>query len=102
MILSFRQKTEAKSLPEEAQRYLRRRFMLQREYIEGLRCFESDGYFRDQPVKQLFVFSPILARRSHLAIRTSSDLEQHPEVMAFEGRMDDDGEVFFSDRRGPG
>jgi hypothetical protein len=101
MILSFRQKSEAKSLPEEAQRYLRRRFMLQREYINDLRCFESDGFFREQPVKKLLVFSPVLARKSHLAIRTGTDLEQHPEVMAFEGRMDDDGEVYFYDRRSP-
>jgi len=101
MILSFRQRSEAKSLPEEAQRYLRRRFMLQREYTEDLRCFESDGFFREQPVKQFLVFSPVMARKSHLAIRTSSDLEQHPEVVAFEGRMDDDGEVHFSDRRLP-
>jgi hypothetical protein len=73
--------------------------MLQREYIEGLRCFETDGLFREQPVRRILVFSPALAKKNRLVIRTSSDLELHPEILAFEGHIDGEDRIYFADRR---
>jgi hypothetical protein len=99
MRLQFRKNTGSKKLPESVQNYLRRQFMLQREYVEKLRCFETDGLFREQPVRRIRVFSPALAKKNNLAIRTSSDLELHPEILAFEGHIDEDGKIYFADRR---
>jgi len=73
--------------------------MLQSEYIEKLRCFEMDDIFREQPVKRIRVFNPALAKKNHLAIRTNSDLELHPEVLVFEGYIDAEDKIYFADRR---
>jgi hypothetical protein len=97
--LHFREKSEARRLPESVQNYLRRQFMLQREYVEELRCFEMDGLFREQPVRRIRVYSPALAKKNHLAIRTSSDLELHPGALVFEGHIDTEGKIYFADRR---
>jgi hypothetical protein len=99
MRLQFRKNTESKRLPEPVQNYLRRQFMLQREYIEKLRCFEMDGLFREQPVRRIRVFSPALAKKNRLAIRTNSDLELHPEILIFEGHIDAEDGIYFADRR---
>ena len=99
MMLHFRQRSEAKGLPDEVGRHLRWCFMLPRESIEELRCFETEGVFRDQPVKRFSVFSAVLARKLHLDIRTIADLDEHSEVLVFEGRVSEDGSVYFADRR---
>ncbi len=97
--LCLRKKSEAKRLSESVQNYLRRQFMLQREYIEKLRCFEIDGLFREQPVRRIRIFNPDLAKKDSLAIRTNSDLELHPEILVFEGHIDAEGKIYFADRR---
>ena len=97
--LHLRKNSEARILPDAAQKYLRREFMLQNEYIETLRCFEMDDIFREQPVKRIRVFSPALAKKNHLAIRTNSDLELHPEMLVFEGHIDAEDKIYFADRR---
>jgi hypothetical protein len=73
--------------------------MLQREYVEKLRCFEMHGLFREQPVRRFRVFSPALARKNRLTIRSNSDLELHPEILVFEGHIDEDDKIYFADRR---
>ena len=97
--LHLRKNSEARVLPDAAQKYLRRQFMLQNEYIEKLRCFEMDGIFREQPVKHIRVFNPALAKKNHLAIRTNSDLELYPEALVFEGHIDAEDKIYFADRR---
>jgi hypothetical protein len=99
MRLHFKRNGQGEKLAESVQSYLRRQFMLQREYIEGLRCFEMDGLFREQPVRRVLVFSPALAKKNHLVIRTGSDLELHPEILAFEGHIDGEDKIYFADRR---
>lgn len=99
MCLQFRRNAESKKLPESVQHYLRRQFMLEREYIEKLRCFEMDGLFHEQPVRRIRVFSPALAKKNHLAIGTNSDLELHPEILVFEGHIDTEDKIYFADRR---
>jgi len=97
--LHLRKNSEARILPDAAQKYLRRQFMLQNEYVEKLRCFEMDGIFREQPVKRIRVFNPALAKKNHPAIRTNSDLELHPEMLVFEGHINAEDKIYFADRR---
>lgn len=73
--------------------------MLQREYVEKLRYFEMEGLFREKPVRRFRVFSPALARNNHLTIRNNSDLELHPEILVFEGHIDEEDKIYFADRR---
>ena len=73
--------------------------MLQGDYIEKLRCFEMEGIFREQPVNRIRIFSPALAKKNHLNIRTNSDLELHAEVLVFEGHIDAEDKIYFADRR---
>ena len=95
----FGKKSEAKKLPDSVWRYLRRQFMLDADYLDTLRCFEMEGVFREQPVKLVRIFSPTLAKKYHLSIRTKTDLELHPETLVFEGHIDAEGKIYFADRR---
>jgi len=97
--LPFGTRSEAKKLPESVWKYLRRQYMLEADYLDELRCFEMDGMFREQPVKRVRIFSPALAKKYHLTIRTKADLELHPETLVFEGHINSEGKIYFADRR---
>jgi len=47
--------------------------------------FEHDSVLRKEYVKRVCVFSPDLAKQHCVVIRKISDLEQHPELLLFEG-----------------
>ena len=99
MCLDFREKTEARRLAKPVQEHMVRRFNLLPEYLNMLRYFEYDGVFRGEPVKQVRIFSPDMAKESGVTIRKSSDLEQHPEMLLFMGHIDGRGQVYVADRR---
>ena len=81
--------------------YLRRHFMLWDDYLGRLRCFEQYSTFLDMPVKQFRIFSPELAKEHGVTIKNSSDLEEHPELLLFVGRVDCRGQVCIADLRSP-
>ena len=98
----FNRKThnnEAKKLPKSVREYMRHRFILLPEYLDTLRCFEYDGRVDDKRVRCIHIFSPYLAREYRLSITTDLDLQQHPEVLLYEGYIDDKGKVYVADRR---
>ena len=97
----FREKTDARRIPEAAQEYLRKRFLLRADYVGELRCFDDEGTLDGQTVMQVHIFSPALARKKGLVIRDRSDLQSHPEVLFFEGYISARGKVYLADRRLP-
>ena len=99
MLFPYRNGREAKRIPPPVQEYMRRRFMLRWEYINQLRCLENAGVVNDTPVTLLRVFSPLQARREHLALRAYKDLDGYPELLLFEGYIDNQGNAYFRDRR---
>ena len=101
MCLNFRGETGVKRLPWPIEEYLRQRFMLRTDYVSRLRYFEHDDMLHEEPVKQVRIFSPDLAKQHSVAIRRNSDLEQHPEVLVFLGYIDRRGQIYIADRRTP-
>ena len=101
MRFNFSANIKVKKLPPPVQEYLRQRFMLRANYLRKLRCFEHDSIFREAPVKQVRIFSPDLAKQHGLKIGSTSDLEQHPELLLFLGHIDRQGQIYFADRRAP-
>src|SRR4030066_85820 len=99
MHLDFSANTRVRKLPPSVQEYLRQRFILRADYLLKLRCSEQDGVFREEPVKQVRIFSPDLAKQHGLQIRSNSDLKQHPELLLFVGHIDRRGQIYFADRR---
>ncbi len=99
---SLRDSGGARKVPGPASAYLRERFDLARDYVNRLRCFEQEGIFHEAEARHLHIFDARLARELGLAIRSSADLERHPEVLGFRGYMDAGGRVYFADRRPPG
>lgn len=97
----FREKTDARRIPEPVQEYLRKRFLLRPEYIGELRCFGNEGMLDGQTVMQVHIFSPALAKRKGLVVRDKGDLQSHPEVLFFEGYISARGRVYLADRRLP-
>jgi len=94
-------KNEAKKLPRPVQEYMTWRFNLVLEYLSMLRCFEYDGVVNGKEVSCIRVFSPHRAKEQHLSIRTKAELDQHPEMLLFEGYIDRQGSVYVADRRLP-
>ena len=94
-------KNEAKKLPRTVHEYMRHRFILLPEYLDALRCFEYDGQVNQKQVSCIRIFSPCRAQERCLNIRTKSDLDQHPEMLLFEGYIDREGSVYVADRRPP-
>ena len=99
MQLNFKKNEETRKLTAPVYAYLRRRFMLQENYLDHLRCFETDGQLREQPIRRIRVFDSALAKKSGLTIHTLANLEAHPEFLAFEGHIDAEGGIYFADRR---
>jgi hypothetical protein len=93
--------SKAKKLPRPVHEYMRQRFIFLSEYLDILRCFEYDGVVNGKEVRCIHIFSPYRAKEKCLSIRTKSDLDQHPEMLLFEGYIDRQGSVYVADRRPP-
>lgn len=94
-------KNGAKRLPRPVQEYMKRRFNLLPEYISLLRCLEYDGRVNEKRVRRIRIFNRNRAVEQHLSITTNQDLEQHPEMLLFEGYIDSQSSVYVADRRAP-
>ena len=94
-------KNEAKKLPTLVRDYMEHKFDLLPEYLDMLRCFKYDGVVNGKEVRCVRIFSPYRAKEQRLSIRTKSDLDQHPEMLLFEGYIDRQGSVYVADRRLP-
>ena len=101
MNLHLRNGNKAERLPRAIQEYMQRRFSLLPEYLELLRCFEYDGEVNDKWVRRISIFSPNKAREKKILIKTRQDLEQHPELLFYEGHIDSEGKAYVADRRTP-
>ena len=91
--------SQAKKLPRLVRDYMERKFDFLPEYLDMLRCFEYDAVVNGWQVRCIRIFSPDKAREYHFLIKTNLDLEQHPEVLFFEGYIDSCGSIFVADRR---
>ena len=94
-------KNKAKKLPRAVQEYMTWRFDLVLEYLNILRCFRYEGIVNGKEVSCIHIFSPYTAKEQHLTIKTNLDLEQHPEMLLYEGYIDRQGSVYVADRRPP-
>ena len=83
------------------QEYMRKRFILSLDYLSGLRCLEYDGMAGEKPVKRFKIFDPGEVRKKVGRVKTIQDLDQHPEVLMFEGYIDQSGAAYAADRRMP-
>jgi len=52
-------------------------------------------------VRCVRIFSPYRTKEWQLSIRSREELEQHPEMLLFEGHIDRQGSVYVADRRMP-
>ena len=99
MHIHLRHTNEARRLPKAIQEYMRHRFILLPKYLELLRCFEYVGQVSGKQVRRISIFSPNKADERKLLIKTRQDLEQHPELLFYEGYIDSDGKAYVADRR---
>ena len=88
-------------LPGAVREYMSRRYNLLPEYLECLRHVEIDGIVNGRNVKRIRIFSSCKVRELNMVINSNSDLEQHPEMVLFEGYIDRQGDVYVADRRPP-
>jgi len=91
-------KSEAGRLPRPVKEYMRRKFDLLPEYLDTLRYFECDRPDNEKEVIHVCIFSPYIGQEHNLTIRTGLDLEQHPEMVLYEGHIDSQGNIYIADR----
>jgi len=100
MFFNFKQSNEVKRLSWKVREYMRQRFMLNEEYLNELRCFEYDEVINEREVLRILIFHPRSVRSQHISLLNHADLEQHPEVLLFEGYEDDArGSLYIGDGR---
>jgi len=95
------QKSQVRKLPRSIQDYMQRKFNLPVEYLGILRCLENTGAGNGNHTTSLSIFSPVKAREHRLRIRNAGDLGRFPEMVLFEGRIDEAGGIDVADRRRP-
>jgi virulence-associated protein VapD len=99
MNIHFQRNSEEKRLAKWVREYMWQQFMLSKEYLSELRCFEYEENINGRQITRILIFNPRLARSQHASLRTHSDLEQHREILLYEGYVDDQGSVYVEDRR---
>jgi len=98
MVPYFHRHSEGKRLNSMVREYMRQKFVLRDDYIGDLRCFEYEADLHGRTVLRILVFNPHMARSKHAMIRTYTDLELHPDVLLYEGYVDDvRGSVYIKD-----
>ena len=99
--LNFSKYPEIRPLSDPVQDFLKRRFMLPSLYIDQLRCTETSRLVKDRHERWIRVFNPFLAKCHGYRIRNSADLDEHPEIVLFEGYIRPNGDVYMADRSQP-
>ena len=94
-------KNGVRKLSRPVREYMQYRFNMLPEYLDTLRCFEYDGVVNGKQVRCVRIFSPYRAKGHYISIMRRTDLEQHPEMLLFEGYTDRHGSVYIADRRVP-
>jgi hypothetical protein len=92
---------KANKLTGAVREYMSNRYNLLPEYLDRLRYIELDGTVNGRQVKRIRIFNPYKARELNITINSNEDLEQHPDMLLFEGYIDCQGNVYVADRRPP-
>jgi hypothetical protein len=101
MHLSVWHRSEAKKLPKPVQEYMKHRFHFLPEYLDTLKCFEYSSQVNGKSVRRLRIFSPARAQEQHFIINSNLDLERHPDLLLYEGYIDNRENAYVADRRAP-
>lgn len=99
MHVSLLHHSMVRRLPGPLQSYMQKRFLLTQDYLKALRCVEFEGYAGEKSVRRYTIFDGREALNRHLLIASLSDIENHPELVLFEGYIDRDGKGYAADRR---
>lgn len=65
--------------------YMRSRYGLSGDEMVLLRQVESDGMVGDQPVTMIRIFDPATAKEKGVAIEDYQSLDNHPDLILYEG-----------------
>ena len=99
MLFHSKQPGAAMRLSWKVRKYMQQRFMLSEGYLNDLRYFEYEGVINEREVLRILIFHPRLARSQHISLRNHTDLEQHPELLLYEGYEDETrGSLYIENR----
>jgi hypothetical protein len=87
-------------IPAWAYRYLTVTLQVPAMELADLRAVQKAGYWRERPVTFIRIFSP-LAAEDVVRVRDFISLDEHPEVIRYEGFWDKAGDSVTLERRGP-
>ena len=99
MRLSFLHKPErqpARKLPKSIRKHMINRFHLLPKYVDALRYIEIDCEIRGTKTRYFRIFNPHMAGEFHPGVY-ATDLEQHPNMVIYEGHMNSHGDIHITD-----
>ena len=87
--------------PRNLTNYLKNDLQFLPESMSSLRCVTLSGSFRGFPISLVRIFNYVEANMSGFTVSNYHDLNEHPEVVVFEGYVFKDGPVHLRKKESP-
>ena len=99
------QKPVAQKLSDQLKKHLIAEFSLDSEMVDNMRFSGKKGRYSTRPVKYIRIFDPVLIEDGKSAAPSydalAPQIPGHRKALLFDGRIETNERVYFTDRRAP-
>ena len=99
------QKPVAQKLSDQLKKHLIAEFSLDSEMVDNMRFSGKKGRYSTRAVKYIRIFDPVLLEDSESATQSydalAPQIPGHRKALLFDGRIETNERVYFTDRRAP-
>lgn len=88
-------KTGNNKWPKHMLSYLEKQFHLHPKEMALMQCVQHQGSLRGLPISNVRLYDRVVAQQQNMAIKDYHDLDDHPELIRFEGHIFQDGKVYL-------
>lgn len=88
-------KTGQAKWPKNVLPYLEKQFRLHPKEMASLQYVQRQGSLRGLPIHYVRLYNRIAAQQQNTAIKNYHDLDDHPELIEFEGHIFQDGKIYL-------
>jgi len=88
-----------KTLPKIVEEFMTKEFNLSPIYLKDLRYFENTTFIDDRQLKEMRITSRNLLRQTNLKIKEYVDLDNHPDLVLYDGYIEDGSKIHINDKR---
>ncbi len=95
----FTRTNKPKTVPKTVQEFMAKEFNLSRIYLKDLCYFEKNTFLDNRWLKKIRITSRNLLRQTNLKIREYVDLDSHPDIVLYDGYIEDNKKIHVNDKR---